>query len=309
MTRRPANLQASIAARLRNIARDKQADVAHILRHYAIERFLYRLSLSDQRDKFILKGAMLFTAWSSDPFRATQDLDLLGFGDPNISAVSVSVRKVCLHGIPDDGVLFDPATLSAAPIRGSQEYGGVRVKLAASLAKIRIPVQIDIGFGDAITPAAIEIDFPTLLNDPSPRLKAYPKETVVAEKFQAIVALGEVNTRMKDYYDLFTLARLFEFDGPVLAAALRATFERRQTAIPVEPPFGLSHGFASDPRKIALWTAFAHRGSLLYDAGNLTATIESVAEFVMQPATAVATSKAFARQWKPGGPWRLPRKT
>lgn len=251
---------------------------------------------------------MLFTAWSSDPFRATQDLDLLGFGDPKVSAVAMSVRNVCQQSVPDDGMIFDPATLSAAPIRGSQEYGGVRVKLVASLAKIRIPVQIDIGFGDAITPTAIELDFPTLLNDPPPTLKDYPKETVVAEKFQAIVALGEVNTRMKDYYDLFILAQLFDFDGDLLSAALLATFERRRTTIPATPPADLCHNFAADPRKIALWTAFTQRVSLLHSTGDLTAVIERITEFVMPPTSNATKAKMFTKRWKDGGPWRPLRK-
>jgi hypothetical protein len=304
MTRKLVNLPASVANRLRNLARDQQADFNLILSRYAIERLLYRISVSDQRDRFILKGATLFTAWSPDKFRATRDLDLLGFGDPAVSALASAVSAICANLAPDDGLDFDHTTITAAPIRGKQEYGGVRIKLTARLASIRIPVQIDIGFGDAVTPAAVELDFPVLLADtPAPRLRAYPKETVVAEKFQAIVALGEVNTRMKDYYDLMALTGLFDFDGALLSAAIRATFERRQTPLPVEIPPGLTDSFAVDPPKVALWKAFTRREALLLDAGDFAAVIAGIRDFVLPPTAALAAGQPFLQHWPPGGPW------
>jgi hypothetical protein len=308
MTRKPVNLQASVADRLRKIARDKRANPELILRRYAIERLLYRLSISEHRDRFILKGAMLYTAWVADPFRATQDLDLLGFGDPTAPAMAAAFRTVVRQPVPDDGLAFDPATISAAPIRGRQEYGGVRVRLVAGLAKTRIPVQIDIGFGDAVTPSAVDLAFPALLDAPAPRLRAYPKETVVAEKFQAIVALGQVNSRMKDYYDLVVLPRVFPFEGEPLAAALFATFERRRTPLPTNVPPGLSEAFASDPARIALWTAFTRREALLHDPGDLAAATRAIRDFIIPPCAAAAALKPFARTWKPGGPWRVRRR-
>lgn len=308
MIRKPVNLPASVATRLRNVATAKGIDLAFVLRRYAIERLLYRLSVSPERDRFVLKGAMLFTAWLPDPFRPTQDLDLLGFGDGAVPAIAARIEAVCRVEVPDDGLVFDVATLRAEPIRGNQEYGGVRVKLTALLARTQIPVQIDIGFGDAVTPAIVELEFPALLDAPAPRVRAYPKETVLAEKLQAIVMLGTVNTRIKDYYDLLALARLFEFDGATVRDALIATFERRGTPLPIDVPVGLSPEFAGDPQKARLWEAFINREALLLEPGDLTAAIEDIAAFVMPPLMAAETGDAFAKRWKAGGPWRVARK-
>ncbi len=307
MTRKPVNLPASVATRLRNIADARQTDVALILRRYAIERLLYRLSVSAERDRFVLKGAMLFTAWMPDPFRPTQDLDLLGFGDDDVAAMAKAVARICKQVVPDDGVIFDTASIKAAAIRTTQDYGGVRVKMTALLGNIRIPVQIDIGFGDAVTPDITELEFPPLLDAPAPNIRAYPKETVFAEKLQAIVALGIINTRMKDYYDLLALARLFEFDGEVVRQAVIATFDRRGTPLPDDVPTGLSPVFVEDPQKIALWNAFIGREPLLLNPGYLVAAVEDIAAFVMPPLVAAQKGKPLAKRWKPGGPWKAVR--
>jgi hypothetical protein len=304
MRNKPVNLEASVMARLRNIARDRQASVELILRRYAIERMLYRLSLSPHRDRFVLKGAMLFAAWTADRFRPTRDVDLLGFGESEVPAVAATFRAICRQAVDDDGLRLDADTLHADPIRDAQEYPGIRVRLTAFLGKVRIPVQIDVGFGDVITPAAIELDFPPLLGMAAPRLRAYPKETVVAEKLEAIVDLGEANTRMKDFYDLIALARLFAFDGEVLKAAVAATFERRNTEIPGARPAGLRAEFAASKEKSAQWRAFVSREALLLPVGELAAAIEEIAAFAMPVALAARTSGDFRQAWEPGGPWR-----
>ena len=308
MTRKPVNLPASIATRLRNIATTKRIDLAFVHRRYAIERLLYRLSASDEREHFVLKGAMLFTAWLPDPFRPTQDLDLLGFGDAAVTAVAERIAAICRVSVPDDGLVFDVGSLKAEPIRGNQEYGGVRVKLTASLARTKIPVQIDVGFGDAVTPGIVELEFPALLDAPAPRVRAYPKETVVAEKLHAIVLLGTVNTRIKDYYDLLALARLFEFDGVVVRDAIIATFERRGTPLPASAPVGLTREFADDQQKVRLWDAFTNREALLLEPGDLGGAIEDIAAFLLPPLTAANAGKPFVRQWKAAGPWLTTRK-
>lgn len=195
MKDKPTSLHVSVLARLRNVARAKNSDYQLILRRYAIERLLHRLSISPRRDQFILKGAMLFTAWLEDPFRPTQDLDLLGRGDPTTSSIEIAFRAICQMATDDDGLVFETDGLRVEPIREDRQYGGVRMKIVAFLGKTRIPVQVDIGFGDAITPAAQKLEFPPLLAPEGSRLKAYPKETVVAEKLQAIVALGRANSR------------------------------------------------------------------------------------------------------------------
>jgi hypothetical protein len=303
MKARPANLPASVLARLRNVAREKQADYQLILRRYAIERLLYRLSISPHRGQFILKGAMLFAAWLDDPFRPTQDLDLLGFGDPAVTAIKTVFTAICQAQVEDDGLVLDTDGLSVEPIREDQQYGGVRVKTTAYLGRTRIPVQVDIGFGDAVTPAAQELEFPSLLSAKGPRLKAYPRETVVAEKLQAIVALGRANSRMKDFYDLLALSRLFAFEGGSLAQAIRATFERRHTSLPTEAPVGLSAAFAEDSEKTRQWSAFVRREPLFLRPANFPAAISGIADFVLPPLRASAAGEGFERRWPAGGPW------
>ena len=273
------------------IARERGLNLELILRRYALERLLLRLSLSPHRDRFILKGAMLFTAWLADPLRSTQDLDLLGFGDPVVQSIATTFREICRQHVSEDGLTFDAEGLIVETIRDD-------------LGKTRIPIQVDIGFGDAITPAVDEIEFPPLLHDEGPHLKAYPRETVIAEKLQAIVALGMANSRMKDFYDLLALARLLPFDGRNVAAAIQATFGRRSTPIPHGRPPGLSAAFASDPLKAAQWNAFTGRAPLLLQAGSLPATVEEIAAFVMPAIRAAHASDDFVLKWKPSGPWR-----
>lgn len=304
MRDRPTNLAASVLARLKNVAREKNTDYQFIQRRYAIERLLHRLSLSPHRDQFILKGAMLFTAWLSDPFRPTQDLDLLGYGDPTTSVIEVAFKAICATQVEEDGLVFSAEDLVAEPIRRDQHYGGVRVKTRAFLGKTKIPIQIDVGFGDAVTPEAEMLEFPALLSPQGPRLRAYPKETVVAEKLQAIVALGMANSRMKDFYDLLTLSRLFDFHGETLTAAIRATFERRQTPLPTIMPVGLSEAFANDDEKARQWSAFIGRQHLLVEGASLKATIEEIEAFVSAPLKAAALNKHLQQDWPCGGPWK-----
>src|SRR5882672_3570698 len=221
MPREPRNIGASVRARLLDRARAERSDFQILLTRYALERLLYRLSVSPHRDRFILKGAMLFVTWVTDPFRPTRDLDLLGHGDNDAEAVAKTFRGICAHRVADDGMTFDVIALTAAPIREEVEYGGVRVRTTATIAGARIPIQVDIGFGDAITPAPVEIDYPTMLDAPAPHLRAYPVETVVAEKFEALVMLGMANSRLKDFYDLWLIAQTFEFDQSTLAEAVQ----------------------------------------------------------------------------------------
>lgn len=229
------NIGASVRARLLERAREQKADFQILLTRYTLERLLYRLSLSAYRDRFILKGAMLFSTWVETPFRPTRDLDLLGRGPADVQSIAEAFRAVCSVSVPDDGVEFDIARLEAAPIREDLKYGGVRIRTTALIDRARIPVQIDVGFGDAITPAPREIDYPVLLDAPAPRLLAYPLETVVAEKFEALVTRGIANSRLKDFYDLYLIAQTFPLETVHLAEAVRRTFERRGTVLPTTP--------------------------------------------------------------------------
>ena len=259
MTKRPANVAASVRQRLLNLRTARGGDYNALLAQYAMERFLYRLSKADLADRFVLKGAMLFRVWASDLYRPTKDLDLLGFGEATPDAVAASVRTIVTTRVPDDGLQFDPDSVEAAEIREDQEYGGIRAKVLAMLANARIRMQVDVGFGDSIVPAPATGSFPTLLDQDAPRLRMYPPETVVAEKLEAMVKLGVANSRMKDYYDILAVFRIHDMDDDVLAKAIAGTFHRRQTLVPQEVPIGLSDEFGRDPLAQPRWPEFLRR--------------------------------------------------
>lgn len=239
MNRSPKNLSASVRQRLTNLARARGEAFQTLLTRYALERLLYRLSQSEDADRFLLKGALLFLLWSDTPHRATRDIDLLGSGSLAVEALAALFRSLCELDVAEDGLLYLAETVQAGAIREDNLYGGVRVTLTAVLENARIPVQVDIGFGDAITPEPVAIAFPTLLDFPAPRLRAYQRETVIAEKLEALVTLEMGNSRLKDFYDLFVLGQEFSFEGARLGEAIRATFARRGTPLPEQMPVGL----------------------------------------------------------------------
>jgi predicted nucleotidyltransferase component of viral defense system len=296
----PRDLAASVHGRLLRLARERGESLEYLLMRFATERFLYRLSRSAVRDRFVLKGATLFAAWEGDVHRATRDVDLLKFGENAPDAVVEAVRAMATTGVEPDGLAFDPATVRAEPIREGQEYGGVRVTLLAHLGRARVRVQVDVGFGDAVTPGVEEVELPPLLDFPAPRLMGYPRETVVAEKLQAMVALGMANSRMKDFYDLWHLARTFPFDGPTLTAAVAATFERRGTPVPAGPPLALTVAFAADAAKRAQWAAFVRRSGL--EAPMLEAVVEELGRFLLPVLEAARGGAPVEGKWSPGGP-------
>jgi predicted nucleotidyltransferase component of viral defense system len=255
MAKPPTNIAASVRARLLNLARQTNQPFDVLLTRFVHERLLYRLSRSPHADRFVLKGAMLLTTWLPGTARGTRDLDLLGFGDSSEQHILGIFREV-LAIAGDDGVAFDLDALQIGLIREELEYGGVRLRGSASLSGARIAVVVDIGFGDSVEPGLETIDYPALLDLPAPKLRAYAPETVIAEKFQAMVALGRANTRMKDFYDIWVLIRIFDFAHDRLARAIAATFARRQTVVPTEIPDALTRAFAEDPLKQRQWTAF-----------------------------------------------------
>jgi hypothetical protein len=300
---KPRNLAASVRQRLADLGRKLGEDFQLVLTRYALERLLFRLTSSPYREEFILKGAMLFRLWADQPHRPTRDLDLLGKGEPSVERLVEIFQAVCGQPVEEDGLTFAPQAVRGERIREGQEYQGVRIFCEARLGQPRIDLQIDVGFGDAVTPRAVEIEFPVLLPFPAPVLRSYPRPTVVAEKFQAMVALGMANSRLKDFFDLWILARDFPFDGPQLCRAIQATFRRRKTTLPNEPPLALTAAFGSDGAKVKQWEAFIRKGRL--DAGGLT--LEGVCSFLhsflMPPCQAMAGDMPFASHWAPGGPW------
>lgn len=304
MAREIKNVAASVQARLRNVARETGTEFQILLSRYVLERLLYRLSVSPHRDRFILKGALLFPLWLDEPFRPTRDLDLLGFGDSRPTELAEVFREIMSVEVLDDGVVFDTGAVQAAGIRDQTDYDGVRVRTQARIGSARIPVQIDVGFGDTVVPPATEVEYPVLLEAPAPRIRVYPRETVVAEKFEALVSLGGDNSRMKDFYDLWAISEQFRFDGAALAESIRATFARRGTDIPDDIPSGLSEELASSPEKEAQWRAFTQRGRLGAQPGTFPEVVSRLRDFLMPAAHATAEAQNPAAVWHSGGPWR-----
>lgn len=304
------NLAASVRQKLLDLSKARQEEFQSVLTRYALERLLYRLHESKHRDRFILKGAMLFTLWSNEPHRATRDLDLLCQGENSIAHLEQVFQDICKTPVEDDGLDFQAETVKGELIKEKQAYEGVRIKLRSVLTgtKTQISVPVDIGFGDAVVPGVDIVEFPVMLPRlPAPLLKTYPRETVIAEKFQAMVSLGIANSRMKDFYDLWWLSQNFDFSGSVLGQAIKATFDRRQTKVPIEPPLALTAEFFEDAAKQTQWQAFIRKGKLSGNRETFANIVMKLQDFLMPPTLAIAQDRNFDNLWLPGGPWAIKR--
>ena len=296
------NIGASVRDRLLNKARAEKLDYNLLLTRYALERMLYRLSISDQRDQFLLKGALLFDLWFDVPHRPTHDADFLGFGSADIPHVEEVFRSISRIEV-EDGIVFQPDSVKAAEIRKEANYAGVRVTLIGLLDSARCPVQIDVGFGDAVVPGPEDVCYPIILPGmPEPQIRAYPRYTVVAEKLEALTSLGMLNSRMKDFFDLWVLAKHSDFDGTVLTQAVAATFERRQTAIPQGLPIGLSDEFINDAQKEKQWQAFLRKNAL--DRMPLAVGIADLREFLLPVLSSISARASYDMAWRSGDGWR-----
>jgi Nucleotidyl transferase AbiEii toxin, Type IV TA system len=304
----PRHLAASVRQRLLNLAQAQREDFNLVLTRYGIERLLYRLERSAAGERFILKGAMLFILWSNTPHRTTKDVDLLCRGDNSIEEIEAVFRSVCQMDVVPDGLEFDLTTVKGELIKADREYPGVRIRLTAFIAgtPTRINLQIDVGFGDIVTPAPQLMSLPALLADlPAPQLFTYNRETVIAEKFEAMVLLGIGNTRMKDFYDLWYLSQHFTFEGSLLGRAIAATFERRRTPIPTDTPLALTSEFADDETKQRQWVAFVRKGKL-NEEGLLLSQIGAILHnFLMPPTIAIVEGVEFNRVWSSDLGWYL----
>lgn len=300
---KPSNLAASVHQRLLNLAHIRKEDFQQVLVRYALERFLYRLSRHRSGRNFILKGAFLFEIWGSHTYRQTRDADFLGFGEPSPERIRNIFSSICQQPAKPDGMDFDPKTVRAEEIRQDNIYGGIRIRLTGYLGSARVCLQFDAGFGDEVLPEPEYKVFPTLLPFPAPRLKVYSRESFVAEKFQAIVVLGMMNSRMKDYYNLFQLSQFSNFSGKTLVRAISATFKNRSTSLPNEKPLGLSSDFSEDPFKQRMWNAFLNRIGHPGPHVKLGRVVETLRDFLMPPALAAANKKSFNGIWRPRGPW------
>ncbi|MBX9927239.1 MAG: nucleotidyl transferase AbiEii/AbiGii toxin family protein [Hyphomicrobiaceae bacterium] len=282
------NLGASVRARLLSVSQANGQVFDLVLVRFALERLIYRISQSAHADGLVLKGAMVLMTWLDAPHRATRDLDLLGFGDPNPDDMLATFKEILSLNF-DDAVTFDVNGLRVDRIRDALEYGGLRLRTTAAIDGARVSIVVDIGFGDTLDPGVETVDYPVLLNLPAPRPRTYARKTVIAEKFQAMVALGRANTRMKDFYDIWVLSRVSAFNDDRLARAIAATFERRRTAIPIDIPDALSLAFAQDAQKQIQWRAFLENVAM--DAGPLDTVIADLAAFLMPHARAAASNQ------------------
>lgn len=298
------NIGASVRDRLLNKARTEKLDFNLLLTRYALERMLYRLSISKQRDQFLLKGALLFDLWFDVPHRPTHDADFLGFGSAEIPHIEEIFRDICRIEV-EDGIAFQPDTVKAAEIRKEANYAGVRVTLLGMLDSARCAVQIDIGFGDAVVPGPDEVHYPVILGEmPGPHLHVYPRYTVVAEKLEALTSLGMLNSRMKDYFDLWILANHSDFDGQILSRAVAATFERRRTVVPTGVPIGLSDEFINDVQKGKQWQGFLRKNAL--DPMSLATVVIDLRDFLMPVLAAIAAGGSHDYPWRAGTGWQKP---
>lgn len=301
------NLAASVRARLNTLARGSHRPFQEVLQYYGLERFLYRFSKSRHRERFLLKGALMLRVWEAPESRPTRDIDFLGFVENEITSLERIVREVCEVAVEDDGLVFDASTVAGERIAADAEYEGVRVRFNGFLENARIPMQVDVGFGDVVKPGADDGDYPTLLEFPAPHLRMYPRETLVAKKFQTMVRFGTVNSRMKDFFDVWLIARQFDFDGALLARAMSETFRNRGTEMESEP-VALSSAFTTAESTQKQWAAFVDRSRLTSAPRTLDDIRDPLRAFLLPVAVALRDGREFAHLWQPPGPWRESRR-
>jgi hypothetical protein len=296
------NLAASIQSRLKEKARSSGQDFNELLHYYSMERFLYRLAQSRYCQTFVLKGALMFLVWGAPLSRPTRDIDLLGFSGNAVETLVRTMQEICLQAVEPDGITFDPDSVKGERIKEDADYEGTRIRLRGTLGKARLHLQIDIGFADVISPGPLLVEFPTILSQPAPQLQGYPRETVVAEKLEAMVHLGRIDSRMKDFYDIWLLANTFEFAGVYISNSIRQTFELRRTTFPKEIPTALSGPFARE--KQGLWEAFCTRYQLKSVPRDFEPVVDFLRTFLWPVFLAFTRGSQLDATWKPGGPWK-----
>jgi hypothetical protein len=296
----PKNIPASIRQRLLNRARNDKRPFSELLQYYAMERFLYRLSRSVHADCFILKGALMLRVWRSPEFRPTMDIDMLGRIGNEEGGIVARMREVMAEDVEPDGLIFDPNSIQSERITENADYEGVRVRFRGMLDSARITMQVDIGFGDIIYPGPEELDLPTMLNSPAPRLLCYSRESAIAEKFDIMVKLGVLNSRMKDFYDIWLLSRQFDFDGMKLAEAIRQTFQRRGTLIPARIE-AFEQTFI-DARQVQ-WSAFCERLQQDHVPESFKDVVTAVENFIAPLTLLLTEGNPEPMRWPASGPW------
>jgi hypothetical protein len=298
------NIEASVRALLQNKARETNRPFAEVLQYYGMERFLYRFSRSKYADKFILKGALMFTVWQVPERRTTIDIDFSARYDNQTAAIEKVIQDVCKVSVPPDGLVFDSKAVRGQKIKEDADYEGVRVKFRGFLERARIPMQIDVGFGDTIYPTPKTINYPVILDFPAPYLKGYPVESVVSEKFEAMVKFGLLNSRMKDFYDIWLMMRQFDFDGLKLVEALKRTFGHRKTPLPEHKTLFAEEIYDETSDRQTLWSAFLKKTDIKYAPEKLRTTAREIEQFLNKPLDAIRRTQEFNKEWKAAGPWK-----
>ena len=303
MANKATNIPASVRARLLNRARNKQRPFNELLQYYAMERFLYRLSQSKHADTFVLKGGLMLQMWGGSLTRATKDIDLHRAAPASVDELESVIRDCIGVEVEDDGLLFDAETVNGEQIRLDAQYDGARIRFAGHLGNARVSVQVDVGFADIITPSAQPISYPTLLDFSTPELLGYTPETTIAEKLEAMVTLDMANTRMKDFLDIWLLAKGRPFEGSILAQAVDATFSRRKTDLPTETPIALTSAFSGARDKSTQWASYAKKARVRGDVPSLGQATALITDFLMPVVEALGADQTFQAEWPPGGPW------
>lgn len=296
------NLPASVRQRLLDRARNDKRPFNELLQYYAMERFLYRLAQSAHAGRFILKGALMLRVWRAPEIRPTMDIDMLGRTSNGEANLVAQIREIMVLEVEPDGMVFDPGSIQAERITEDADYEGIRLRFLALLGTARVTLQIDIGFGDIVYPGPEESVLPTILDFPAPQLLCYSRESAIAEKFEAMVKLGVLNSRMKDFYDIWLLCRLFDFDGSRLTEAIRLTFERRKTPIPATID-AFDEGFIE--AKQIQWAAFWRRLGLDHAPLSFHEIVSVVTSFLVPLAASLAQGQPVPMSWTASGPWTL----
>ena len=304
MKKEVKNIEASVKAQLQNKAKEASRPFAEVLRYYGMERFLYRFSKSKYADKFVLKGALLFAVWKIPERRTTLDIDFLGRFNNQVTAIEAVMRDVCNVVVESDGLKFDSATVQGRKIKEDADYEGIRVKFIGFLDRARIPMQIDVGFGDIVYPKIRIIDYPVILDFPKPHLKGYPQESVISEKFEAMIKLGLLNSRMKDFYDIWLMMRQFEFKRANLVEAIKKTFKHRKTDIPQKKPLFAEEIYDEKSDRQMLWSAFLKKGDIQHAPDTLSVAAKEIENFLYEPIMALNENVKFDRTWKSPKGWK-----
>jgi len=297
------DISASVHQRLLNKARESGRPFNELFQYFSMERFIYRLSKTPHIQKFVLKGALMFTAWNIQATRTTKDIDFLGKLENSVDTMISIMRDTCNQTVEPDGMSFDPDSVTCNPIIEDAIYEGIRVFVRGNLGKSRVVLQLDVGFGDVVFPSELDVKYPTILDFPAPTLKGYSQESMIAEKFQAMIKLGELNSRMKDFYDIWLLSKQFDFNGHVLAEAITKTFKIRRTKIPAQPSV-FKKSFSEDQARETQWRAFLRKTVSASTSHSFYEVLTDIKSFLVPVSSAIVSQESFKKTWKAPGPWK-----